>query len=32
MQNYQRALERALREHGIDVPVDQSVPPPDYAT
>jgi hypothetical protein len=32
MQNYQRALERALREHGIDVPVDQSVvPPPDYA-
>lgn len=32
MQNYQRALERALREHGIDVPIDQSVPPPDYAT
>lgn len=25
--NYSRALTRTLREHGIDVPVDQSLPP-----
>lgn len=29
--NYQRALIEALRRAGIEVPADQSVPPPDYA-
>jgi hypothetical protein len=28
MQRYQRALERALREHGIEVPIDQSIEEP----
>jgi hypothetical protein len=27
MQNYQRALERALREAGVAVPIDQSIEP-----
>jgi hypothetical protein len=26
MQNYNRALMRALKDHGIDLPVDQSIP------
>lgn len=25
--NYSRALTRTLREHGIDLPIDQSLPP-----
>ena len=25
--NYSRALSRTLKEHGIDLPVDQSLPP-----
>lgn len=29
--NYQRALIAALNKAGIDVPDDQSIPPPDYA-
>lgn len=27
MQNYIRALTTELRKHGIDIPVDQSLPP-----
>jgi hypothetical protein len=27
MQNYNRALTRTLKDHGIDLPVDQSIPP-----
>jgi hypothetical protein len=29
MQNYQRALINALREHGIDIPIDQSISEPE---
>lgn len=27
MQNYQRALERALRDAGLAIPIDQSIEP-----
>jgi hypothetical protein len=32
MQRYQRALVASLKEHGIDIPVDQSIDPPETST